>query len=98
MNIQPISIRSRIREILLKDWDPSNAARFEAARGEYDNYLDPLAQLIESGADEEELIDYLHQRELEIMCFPGLDHASRLRSVARKLRALKSALPPSKPA
>jgi hypothetical protein len=96
--MKPTSIHSRIRDILLKDWDPSNAARFEAARGEYDNYLDPLAQLVESGADEDKIIDYLHQRELEIMCFPGLDHAPRLRPVARKLRALKSASPPSKPA
>ncbi len=88
MKHDPHSIRDKIRDILLKEWDPSNAARFEAARHEYDNYLDPLAELIESGASEEELIEYLHQRELEIMCFPGLDHRPRLRPVARKLRAL----------
>jgi hypothetical protein len=91
MNAQPNPIRSQIRDILLKDWDPSNAARFDAARHEYDNYLDPLADLIKSGADEEALIEYLHQRELEIMCFPGLDHTARLRSVARKLLALRAA-------
>jgi hypothetical protein len=90
MNAMTTPIHSRIRDILLKDWDPSNASRFDAARHEYDGYLDSLAQLIESDADEEKIIDYLHQRELEIMCFPGLDHAPRLGPVARKLRDLRN--------
>jgi hypothetical protein len=84
------SIRSRIRDILLQDWDPSNASRFESARHEYDQYLDPLAELIQSNAPQEAIIDFLHQRELETMCFPGLDHIARLRPVARKLAALRN--------
>lgn len=86
-------LRSQIRDILLKDWDPSNASRFEAAQNEYDLYLDPLVGLIRSNAGEDAIIDYLHQREMETMCFPGLDHAQRLRAVARKLTAL-GAKPP----
>jgi hypothetical protein len=83
-------IRLKIREILLADWDPSNAGRFEAARGEYDNDIDPLCELIRSGAGEEAIIDYLYGREREIMCFPGLGK-ERLRRVARKLLKLRSA-------
>ncbi|HEX8523168.1 MAG TPA: hypothetical protein VF669_13000 [Tepidisphaeraceae bacterium] len=80
-------IRDQIREILLRDWDPSNASRFEHSRGEYDSYLQPLSELLHAGASEEQIMDYLHERELESMCFPGLD-TRRLLPVARKLIAL----------
>ena len=78
------AVRSRIREILLADWDPSNAGRFEAARAEYDAEIKPLYDLIQSGAGEDAIIDHLFAREREIMCFPGLGR-ERLRRVARKL-------------
>jgi hypothetical protein len=78
-----------IRQVLLADWDPSNAARFEAASGEYDGYIEPLTEMIRSSADEEAVVDYLFDREREILCFPGLGK-QRLRRVAQKLLALKS--------
>ena len=79
-------IRSRIRAVLLDDWDPHNAARLESARGTYDAYVEPIYRMLESGADEEALVEYLHEREKESMCFPSLGTA-RLRPVARKLLA-----------
>jgi hypothetical protein len=36
------TLRSRIREVLLNDWDPLDAARSPAASGSYDGYIDPL--------------------------------------------------------
>jgi hypothetical protein len=82
------TILDRIRDVLLNEWDPSNVARSEFARGEYDSYLQPIADLIHHSASEEQVIDFLHQRELESMCFPGLDK-TRLRRVARLLLKLK---------
>lgn len=76
--------KDRVRRVLLQDWDPSNAARFEAARGEYDSYLDPLLELIDQGADEDRVVQFLHDRELESMCFPSAG-TSHLRRVARKV-------------
>ncbi len=81
-------LHDEIRQILLSDWDPSNAARFEAARGEYDSYLAPLAELIRAGAGGDSIISYLHERELESMCFPPLG-TRHLRRVAAKLLALR---------
>lgn len=81
-------VRARIREILLTDWDPAGASRFEAARGEYDSYIEPLRELIQSGADEEAIVSFLHEREQETMCFPGLG-TRRLLPVARKLIGLR---------
>ncbi len=81
------AIEAGVREVLLAEWDPSNASRFEAASGEYDADIPPLVEMIRAGADEQAVIDYLYEREREIMCFPGLGK-ERLRRVARKLLEL----------
>jgi hypothetical protein len=81
-------LQDRIREILLSDWDPSNASRFESARHEYDAYLPALADLIRSGANEDQIIAFLKERESEIMCFPALG-SSHLKRIAEKLAALR---------
>ena len=80
----PDPIRSRVRDVLLNDWDPHDAARSPAAHGTYDGYIPPLLDLIRSGADEDAVVGYLHEREKESMCFPSLG-TQRLRRVARKL-------------
>ena len=77
-----------IREVLLEDWDPHNASRQESAHSAYDGYIPPLLQLLKSGAGEEALMDFLHEREKESMCFPSLGK-QRLRRVAQKLLALR---------
>ncbi|MGB7157815.1 MAG: hypothetical protein WBD40_07100 [Tepidisphaeraceae bacterium] len=82
--------RSRIRDVLLADWDPSNAARFESARGEYDSFVDPISTMLKAGTDEDALIAYLHDVEQHVMCFPSLD-TRRLRPIARKLLKLPTA-------
>ena len=79
-------VRDRLRQILLDDWDPSSAVRFEHAHGEYDAYIEPLGTLIRGGGGEDEVVQFLHERERESMCFPGLD-TRRLVRVARKLLA-----------
>jgi hypothetical protein len=82
-------MRDAIRTILLQDWDPHNAARNESAGRTYDPYIDPLHALIASGAGEEQVIQFLHEREQETMCFPSLG-TERLRRVARKLLRLRA--------
>ena len=82
------TLDDRIRQVLLDDWDPHNAARNEAARETYDLYIGPLRAMLEGGADEEVLIGWLKEREEETMCFPALG-TRRLRKVAQKLLALR---------
>ena len=50
------SLRAQIRDILLKEWDPSGAERSEAAHHTYDAYLGPLADLIRSNVGEEAIV------------------------------------------
>jgi hypothetical protein len=86
------TIRARVRDVLVNDWDPHSVAQAPAAHGTYDGYIPPLLDLLRGGADEQAIVDFLHERERESMCFPSLG-TQRLRPVARKLRALVPAPP-----
>ena len=78
-----------IKAVLLNDWDPHNAAaRLPEAAGAYDVYVSPLAEMLGRGAGEEEIVDWLHAREQETICFPSLG-TKRLRRIARKLAKLQ---------
>ena len=83
------TVHAAIRRVMLDDWDPHDASRMPEAAGMYDGYVQPLADLLAGGATEEQIIDWLHQREQESMCFPSLG-TQRLVRVARKLLALRT--------
>ena len=57
-----------------------------AEAGERD-VLDRLIALIRNSSDESPIVEFLHERERESMCFPSLGTA-RLKPVARKLLRL----------
>jgi hypothetical protein len=78
-----------IRDILLNDWDPRNAGGLPGSTAAYDIYIPPLIALLRSGADEAQIVQWLHEREQESMCFPSLG-TQRLRRVAAKLRGVES--------
>lgn len=86
--VDPDSLEARIRRVLLEDWDPHDAGSRPEAHGTYDTYLAPLAALIREGTDAETLVEFLHERERESMCFPSLG-TRRLQPVARKLLQLR---------
>jgi hypothetical protein len=79
---------ANVRQILLEDWDPHDAFERPEAHGTYDAWVAPLWDLVAGGADEEAVMEWLHEREKETMCFPSLGR-ERLRRVARKLVALR---------
>ena len=78
-------VRGRVRQILLEDWDPHDLFKRPEAHGAYDAWVAPLEAFLATGATEEEVMEWLHEREKETMCFPSLGR-ERLRRVARKLR------------
>ena len=79
--------QARIRKILLEDWDPHDVFKRPEAHGAYDGWIEGVYNLLRSGATEEQVMDWLHEREKETMCFPSLGK-ERLRRVAKKLKAL----------
>jgi hypothetical protein len=76
--------RERVRRILLLDWDPHDVMKRAEAHGAYDAWVGPLCEFVAGGADEAAVVAWLHERELETMCFPSLGTA-RLNRVARLL-------------
>jgi len=84
MPLSPDELLTQIRTVLLEDWDPHNAIRSEAAHHTYDAYLSPLTKLLQTKPTEDQVMNWLHEREKETMCFPSLGQ-ERLRRVAQKL-------------
>jgi hypothetical protein len=81
-------VQASVRQILLEDWDPHDAFKRPEAHGTYDAWVSPLWDAIRSGATEDQVMEWLHEREKETMCFPSLGR-ERLRRVARKLIAVQ---------
>ena len=86
---EQMPVTDQIREILLTDWDPTNAFCNESAHGGYDREIEPLLAMIESGVSEDDIVNHLHDREHEILCFPGLGR-QRLYRIAKKLLSLRA--------
>ena len=77
-------LHDQVRQILLTDWDDSRGSP-----NRYDLHIPALIQLIRTSTDESPIVEFLHERERESMCFPSLGTA-RLKPVARKLLALRA--------
>ena len=77
-----------VRAVVLRYWDPANVADKPDAHRTYDGWIPQLWRLIEAGADEAAVIDFLKEREAESMCFPALG-TTRLKLPAQKLLALR---------
>lgn len=59
---------SRVREILMRDWDPIGASREPNAQDEYDRYAMHLcSRLLDEASTEAEVAVYLAQIETESM-------------------------------
>jgi hypothetical protein len=75
--------RSRIRDILNKDWDPIGGCPAD----EYDGYVGKVAAMIRGGSTDNELLEYLRWAEAVQMGFNKFD-GKRARKVIALLRAL----------
>jgi hypothetical protein len=83
---QARQIRSQIREILLRDWDPIGVREEARAQDEYDSYIGGVYRLLASGASPRTIAEHLARLEAEHM---GLGApADELVEVATRLCAL----------
>jgi hypothetical protein len=83
-------IRERIRQVLLREWDPIGVGDIPEAQDEYDSYVGGIYRLLASGASEYQIIDRLYNLETVSMGLPG-DRA-RLKGVAEKLAEIDVAM------
>jgi hypothetical protein len=85
-----VEIQGRIRQLLLREWDPIGVSGMEGPEDEYDSYLGGVYRLLASGASEHQIIEYLYEIETARM---GLDgNRERLKDVAGRLTHLAASL------
>ncbi len=83
-------IQEKIRQVLLRDWDPIGVRDMTGPEDEYDAYIGGVYRLLASGASEHQITDYLYQIETNRM---GLDgNREGLKDVAEKLANLDISL------
>jgi len=81
-------VRSKIRAVLLAEWDPIGINDVPEAADEYDSYIGCVYDLLGQGAAEESIRDYLRQIEVDQMEMvnasrePLLPDANRNRAAA----------------
>ena len=88
---QPPENRARVREVLMREWDPIGVAGVAEAADEYDTYADKAyVMLMDERASAEAIAAYLFEIATRHM---GLSHiadlAARSERVARTLVALR---------
>lgn len=64
-------IELRVRDALLRDWDPIGVQEFPEAHNEYDSFAPDVCRLLLGGADREELLSFLWWAETEHMALRG---------------------------
>ena len=64
-------VELRVRNALLRDWDPIGVQEFPEAHNEYDSFVPDVCRLLLDGADREELMSFLWWAETEHMGLRG---------------------------
>ncbi len=67
-------VRSKIRAILMAEWDPIGVNDVPEAADEYDAYIGGVYELLEEGASEEKISAYLRQIEIDRMEMLNASH------------------------
>lgn len=80
------SLQSKIKDVLLKEWDPIGVQGIPEAQDEYDAYVASIYKLLISKKTENEIFDYLWWLETEHMGLIGDQQRTRL--IVRRLISL----------
>ena len=64
---QSREVRSKIRDILMTEWDPIGVNDVPEAADEYDSYIGGIYGLLEQGASEESIRAHLRKIEIDQM-------------------------------
>ena len=80
------SLQKKIKEVLLKDWDPIGIQNITEAQDEYDAYVSSIYKLLISQKTENEIFNYLWWVETEHMGLIG--DKQRTLAITKKLNKL----------
>ena len=79
-------LQNRIREVLLRDWDPIGVAEIPEAVDEYDDYIHEIHGLLIRREPRHRLVDHLWWTETDHMALFG--NRARTEAVAERLLGL----------
>jgi hypothetical protein len=80
-------IRTEIRDVLMREWDPIGVKDEPMAADEYDMYLGDIYSLLADGAPETFIASHLRNIEIKRMGFADFQTPDRL-EVAKALKAI----------
>lgn len=80
-------IRTEIRDVLMRDWDPIGVKDEPMAADEYDMYLGEIYGLLVDGVSETSIASHLRNIEIKRMGFADFQTPDRL-EVAKALKAV----------
>jgi hypothetical protein len=83
-------IRCHIRRVLMAEWDPIGVSDIPEAADEYDSYIGGVYELLERGASEANICDYL--RNIEVDQMEMVDASRQPRLPEAKRNAVASSL------
>jgi hypothetical protein len=79
-------MRDKIRELLVREWDPIGVRDVSSAQDEYDAYVGSVARLLVSGASVEKIAAHLLAIETDVLGLtPDPDAAYRVASMLANL-------------
>jgi hypothetical protein len=80
-------LQNRIREALLREWDPIGIQEYPGAQDEYDSYVPDVCRMLSSRATEEEILNYLWWLETQHMGLRG--ERERTEGFAKRLLQIR---------
>jgi len=86
-NMATKDVLARVRQLLLREWDPIGIADEPAAQDEYDGYVGQIAQSVFAHLPASEIANRLIIIETELVRLPG-DRARAVRVADRLSRLL----------
>ena len=68
---------SRMRDLIMRQWDPIGVKKIPEAADEYDGYVAELLELVSLHTSAQALFEHLWRIETEYMGLPGKEGATR---------------------
>ncbi len=83
-----MELSQKVRQALLKDWDPIGIQKVPECQDEYDRYVEPVCSILRSSKNlEQELFEHLWELETDHMALKGSELETR--AFAQRLLKLK---------
>lgn len=88
MNQSDNTLETKVKKILLQDWDPIGVKDISEAKDEYDTYVPNIGRMLRAGLSNVEIYNHLRCIEVNRMGLSG--NKAHTQKIAERLHALAS--------